>query len=230
MRRSKLNGILALLLIFLLTTVLTGCGGKKEADPAIDQKQEATEEAGVPADQLIAKGMATDGFSYEYILTLPDGQIITHKMWVKEGSMRSEMESPFGEETMLSIVNTKDKMVYVYQAETKQAFAMPIDESEIDTTSPKDFIRDADPADMIYMKREIYDGKECLVYETRHEGGHGKIWIWEEAGMPLRVESQSGNDKLVVEFLNFKIGNIDDSLFELPEGTEIIDFGSFLSF
>lgn len=227
MRRSKLSCILTLLMILLLIVALTGCGEKKESEPTIDNEQDVKEDAGIPADQLIAKGMATDGFSYEYVLTLPDGQKFTHKMWVKGGNMRSEMETPVGEEPVLSIVNIKEKMVYIYQAEMKQAIAMPLDESEVDTTSPKDFISDSDPSSMIYMKHDTFDGKKCLVYETRNEGGHGKIWISEEYGMPLRVESQVGSDKIVAEFLNFKIGEIDDSLFNLPEGTLIMDFGAF---
>ncbi|MBK5261421.1 MAG: hypothetical protein JJE17_02460 [Peptostreptococcaceae bacterium] len=46
--------------------------------------------------------------------------------------------------------------------------------------------------------------------------------------MPLKVESQSGQDKIVAEFLNFEIGNVDDSVFQLPEGTKIIDMGAYM--
>jgi outer membrane lipoprotein-sorting protein len=210
---------------------MTGCGGKTEDGKVTDKGQpeaNKNEAAVVSANQLVAKGKAVDGYSYDYILTMPDGKKITHKMWLKAGNMRSEMSNPVTGEPMLSIVNLTDKAVFLYQPELKQATKMSIDQSEVDTTSPGDYLEKVDPAGMMFMKREHFDGKECLVYEMNTSGMSGKMWIWEDHGMPLRVESQAGQDKVVVEFLNFKIGDIDDSLFKLPAGTEIVDLGAML--
>jgi len=171
--------------------------------------------------------MNTDGFSYDYVITMPNGEKYTHKMWVKSGNMRSEMENPAGGEPILAIVNRDEAMVYVYQPEVNYALQMPIDQSDVDTTSPKDFLSGSDTESMVFMSRETFDNKECLVYETDYEGGKSKMWIWEEAGMPLRVETTSGADTILVEFLNFKIGDIDDSLFLLPEGAQIMDMSSY---
>jgi len=147
---------------------------------------------------------------------------------VKAGNMRSEMENPAGGEPILSIVNTQENAVYVYQPEMNQAIVMPMEDSDVDTTSPKDYLGESNPDNMIYSSKETFDGKECLVYETEYEGGKQKIWIWEKYGMPLRVETVSGQDKIIAEFLNFEIGNVDDSVFQLPEGTKIIDMSSFM--
>ena len=224
MIRTKKTMILSVILIFFLLTALSGCGDKKAAEtPAEPQKQES-----VSADQLIAKGMEVDGFSYDYVLTMPDGNKITHKMWVKAGNIRSEMDNPAGGQPILTIINAEEKMLYAYQPEMKQAFKMPIEDSETDTTSPKDYLNEADPGNMIFSSRETFDGKECIVYETKYENGSGKIWIWEEYGVPLRVESQMGNEKMTAEFLNFEIGNIDDSVFQLPEGTQVVDFSTMM--
>ena len=87
-------------------------------------------------------------------------------------------------------------------------------------------IGDTDADTMLFTGRETFDGKECLVYETDYEGGKGKMWIWEEAGMPLRIETSSGSDTIVVEFINFNIGNVEDSMFQIPEGAEIMDLGN----
>ena len=97
--------------------------------------------------------MSVEGFSYDYVLTMPNGEEITHKMWVKGNNMRLEMENPVGGEPILSIMN-------------------------------------------------------------------------EEGGMPLRIETTSGSDTVVVEFLNFTIGNVEDVMFQLPPGAEIMDAGN----
>jgi len=204
--------------------LLTGCGGKTQK--AADNGQPASKADPVPAEQLISKGKNVDGFSYDYVLTMPDGTKMTHKVWVESGNMRSEMSNPAGGEPTLAIVNMTEKAIYLYQPSMNQATKMPIEQSEVDTTSPKDYLGEAEPSSMLYMTRETFDGKDCLVYETNTDGVKGKMWIWEEYGMPLRVESQSGGDKVVAEFLNFKIGDIDDSLFRLPEGTKITDFSA----
>jgi hypothetical protein len=45
--------------------------------------------------------------------------------------------------------------------------------------------------------------------------------------MPLRVETTSGTETIIVEFLNFTIGNIDDSMFQLPAGVQIMDMSNY---
>ena len=140
--------------------------------------------------------------------------------------MRSEMDNPAGGEPILSIVNKDLGVVYVYHPEVNYAVQMSLDEADVDTTSPQDYIGDTDADTMLFTGRETFDGKECLVYETDYEGGKGKMWIWEEAGMPLRIETSSGSDTIVVEFLNFNIGNVEDSMFQIPEGAEIMDLGN----
>lgn len=218
----------AFILISAIIVTFSACGGNAGNGEAPENEPEVNPEPTVTAQELISKGMSEDGFSYEYVLTMPNGDKTTNKMWVKAGNMRSEMENPTGGEPILSIVNTQENAVYIYQPETNQAIVMPMEDSDVDTTSPKDYLGESDPDNMVFTSKETFDGKECLVYETEYEGGKGKIWIWEEYGMPLRVETVSGQDKIVAEFLNFEIGNVADSVFLLPEGTEIIDMSSFM--
>lgn len=84
-------------------------------------------------------------------------------MWVESGNMRSEMDTPASGDPMIAIVSLTDKEAYLYQPELKQATKMPANQSDVDTTSPKDYLDDVDPATMLFVKREIFDGKNCLV-------------------------------------------------------------------
>ena len=227
MNRFQKNRLLVVLFVILLSVALAGCGGAATEESPEDQGADpsATEEEEISAEELLAKGMSVEGFSYDYVLTMPNGEKITHKMWVKGGNMRSEMENPAGGEPILSIMNKDEGFMYVYQPEVNYAVQMPLDQSDMDTTSPQDYISGSDADSMLFTGRETFDGKECLVYETDYEGGKGKMWIWEEAGMPLRIETTSGSDTIVVEFLNFTVGNVDDAMFQLPPGAEIMDMG-----
>jgi len=228
MNRFLNNRLLILLFVMLLALALVGCGGSAPEEGEEDQNgNQSVSEEEVSAEELLAKGMSVEGFSYDYVLTMPNGEKITHKMWVKGDNMRSEMENPAGGEPILSIVNKEEGFIYVYQPEVNYALQMPLDQSDMDTTSPQDYISDTDAESMIFTSREMFDSKECLVYEMDYEGGKGKMWIWEEGGMPLRVETTSGMDTIVVEFLNFNIGNVADSMFQLPTGTEIMDLGGY---
>lgn len=228
MNRFLNNRLLILLLVILLALALIGCGGSapEEGEEGQGDNPSTSGEEEVSAEELLAKGMSVEGFSYDYVLTMPNGEEITHKMWVKGDNMRSEMDNPAGGEPILSIVNKDLGVVYVYHPEANYAVQMSLDEADVDTTSPQDYIGDTDADTMLFTGRETFDGKECLVYETDYEGGKGKMWTWEEAGMPLRIETSSGSDTIVVEFLNFNIGNVEDSMFQIPEGAEIMDLGN----
>ena len=227
MNRFLKNRLPVILFVILLCIALIGCGGAATEESPEDQEDDpSASEEEVSAEELLAKGMSVEGFSYDYVLTMPNGEKITHKMWVKGGNMRSEMDNPAGGEPILSIMNKDEGFMYVYHPEVIYAVQMPLDQADMDTTSPQDYISESDADSMLYTKRETFDGKECLVYETDYEGGKWKLWIWEEAGMPLRIETTSGSDTIVVEFLNFTVGNVDDAMFQLPPGAEIMDVGN----
>ncbi len=221
--------IYLLLSCFIISSLFSGCGAKEEKGKDTDAVQvqqpapAAQEPAVLSADQLAAKGKAADGFTYDYVMTLPDGSKMKQKVWVEAGKMRIEIKEPGSNDTMLSIVDLSAKEVYFYQPELKQAMKMPIENSEIDTASPKDYLEEFAPANTQFIKKDLLDGKQCLVYEMKIDGETSTVWIWEEFGLPLRAEMQQDGGKLIAEFLNLKLGDIDDAMFTLPKGTQIVN-------
>ncbi len=212
---------------FIVSSVFSGCGGKmdKGKDPNAAQVQQppVVSEPAVPsADQLVAKGIAADGFTYDYVMTLPDGSNLKQKVWVEAGKMRIEIKSPGSNDTMVAITNLSAGEAFFYQPELKQAMKMPIENSEIDTTSPKDYLEEFAPANTTFIKKDLLDGKQCLVYEMKINGETSTVWIWEEFGLPLRTEMQQDGGKLTVEFKNLELGDIDDAMFTLPKDTVIV--------
>lgn len=93
-----------------------------------------------------------------------------------------------------------------------------------------DFISDVDEIDMNYVGKETYKGVSCIVVESTklEEGCHVKMWLHEEYGFPMKMESHNkdGSEAFVMEVTDFKVGDLSDALCEVPEGYETVDMGN----
>lgn len=227
MHRLALWTTLVALLFF------SGCGGgNTESAPADSEEPPATQETtsepddkAPSASELMARSSAISGLSYEYDVSLGDGTTATQKVWLKGQKMRTEMSTSLGNDNMVVIIDLDDRAAYAYQESQPVILKMPIDELEFDTATPQDYAGHYDAGDMLFLDRESLQGKECLVYEIATGDAHAKLWIWEEYGLPLRIESETAGQKTIVEFKNTSVGNVDDSLFDLPTGMEIMEIG-----
>ncbi len=50
-----------------------------------------------------------------------------------------------------------------------------------------------------------------------------KMWVSEEYGIPLRVETPEEGSQTIIEYKNLKVGPIAEDVFEIPQGVQIID-------
>ena len=73
---------------------------------------------------------------------------------------------------------------------------------------------------------ETYDGKECLVVEYSIDGVQTKMWLWKQYGFPVKVVTTTADATITVEYKNMDFGPIPDSVFELPEGVQIMELPS----
>ena len=84
-----------------------------------------------------------------------------------------------------------------------------------------DFTNDVDETDMTYVGKEMLNGVSCHVVESTklEEGYHVKMWLHEEYGFPMKMESynKDGSEAFVMEVTDFKVGDLSDALFEVPE-------------
>jgi len=116
--------------------------------------------------------------------------------------------------------------MYLYQPQQKMATKLPYDDEDGQFSNPLDEQEEVDEENAVYVGKEKIDGKNCLVYEMTAEDAKSKMWVWEDNGMPLRIESESEGEKVVVEYSNVKVGDIDDNMFKLPAGTQIMDMAN----
>jgi outer membrane lipoprotein-sorting protein len=77
---------------------------------------------------------------------------------------------------------------------------------------------------------ETLDGKLCAVISySSEESGSSKMWIWQEKGLPLKIEQTSPEHQMVITFKNYDFADIADSEFLLPPNVQIIDMNSLLT-
>lgn len=224
MVRFHNKNLVILLLALLMLVLVTGCGGgTKETG----NQTETPANTDVDVAALLAKGKDLPGLSYDSVTTTAGMEPFATKVWVKEGNMRVEMVIPEGGGKMISIVNASEGVVYSYSSDEQVAMKMPLEQSEVDTTTPQDYSESMDAENMKYIKTETLDGRECVVYEVADPDSTGKVWIWKDYGIPVRVEAASEGEEMVMEFKNIQVSELDDSLFQLPAGVEVMDFGDF---
>jgi len=219
---SKVLRISLCLLLIWLAVMMTGCGSSKEttAPPAGDKA------ASVSAEELVAKGKAIKGMSFEYQMKIPGGEgDLTVKTWMKGQNIRTEMKNPAGEGNVINIVNADKGVAYFYQPDQKMATKMDISQMKEDSNTPRDPMEDLDPVKMKSLGRETIDGKKCLIYEVAgQDNSSSKVWLWEEYGFPVKFEVVSSGETMVMEYKNIQVGDISDSMFELPAGVQIMSF------
>lgn len=212
--------------IFLLT-LAAGCGSKAETgsnspdSPAVKQNS-----ADKSLAKLFAKAGEIKGMSFECVSILPGGITMTNKMWIEGENMRMEGQMPETEESVIYIANQSENAMYFYQPAQKMATKMTYDNEDGKFSSPLDEQEEIDHENALYVGKEKIDGKNCLVYEVSDGDGKSKMWVWEDYGMPLRIEMESEGEKIIIEYRNVKIGKIDADMFKLPAGTQIMDMAN----
>lgn len=220
------KGLLALLVVVMLALgMLIGCGGTEEAAAPGDQVEKSTPAASDENDlaKLFAKAEKVPGLYYELVMNSPemDAQM-TGKFWIKGEKIRTEFESPDGAGTMVNIMNNKEAFMVM----ESQGIATRLDISQFNEAdnTPKDAMKDLAEEDAKLIGKETIDGKKCLIYESKTAEESYKAWIWEEYGVPVKVETTAADGKAVIEFKNIAIKDIPDSMFELPAGVQVMDF------
>jgi len=235
-------------LLLIATMFLWGCGGgdappepaESEAPEAVEEpvaepeteESPATEEGQEISDtelaQLFGSGQAMDEMYYEMTMTGLEVDGGKTRIWLKGGRMRSETE--MGGQLFIMIYD--DEAVYTLDTQSKMAMKISADMGMDETMDPytaDDFTGDVDGQNLQYLGRESVNGVPChVVQSVDTESGHGvKMWLHEDYGFPMRVESLSTNpdEQYTMEVTAFEVGNVADSQFDIPSDYQIIDMG-----
>lgn len=216
MNKQRFLVPLALLLVFVLLLPLYGCGGGgEEEEPA----EEPTASEEVSLGELFGKAQGIDGYSYDYVIS--DGetdQAIEGKMYLKGMKQRMEMNTEEGQ--MIQIVDLEAKKAFSYMPDQQMAFEVDLSQVESPDT-PSDYAENADTANAKYLGKEEVNGIDCHKYSIENEDSSVVYWVHDEYGLPVKIETTTGEVVSVMEFKNFEVGDIADDMFKLPAGVQV---------
>jgi len=227
MNKKYLCIALAMLLL-VAAAALAGCGGASNepdeedgmGNDAIQEETDWNDPEEIEA--LLGKYEDFPGATYRCIITVPGVQPVEQRVWVTPAKIRSEMTHPQGSGELLGIVDLEAGLYYSYDSMSGIAIQYGLGKGHGDIPTPKAYADDVSVEDMDYARREVFDGKDCIVYDF--EMG-GTMWVWEKYGTPLKIVSKVEGSEVTVEFLEFEYGPVPDEMFELPPGATIMDLG-----
>lgn len=216
--------VVLLVVLTLLSSLIIGCGqGDKETAPANSEKQvekgdkNSEIKSSNPLEQLVQQAMKAKNMSFDIQMTMDSAgtQVVsTGKMYMSENKTRMEMES-MGMK-MITIINDKDE-VYMYNPANNTALKMTTPEESTET--PDSWLEDA--AEMEIIGDEKMDGYDCLVATMTEDDIKSKMWLRKDIGMPVRVEQNTPEGNMVIEYKNYDLSPQPDDLFEVPANATI---------
>ncbi len=132
--------------------------------------------------------------------------------------------------TMSIIADEEKKTAYMYNPQEKKALSMPYDQS-ITGQTPGGMLdwEKTTTAPPKLLGEETLDGKACVIYEFTTADAKSKAWIDKATGFPIKTEATQDGQVVSARFTNVVIGNVDESLFTLPAGTEVLDMSGLMA-
>ena len=224
---------LALLLILVMVSlVAAGCGEEEESAPtgtatpaptAAPTVTEAPASTATPTptattteplDERLSNllGLTADIESVRFNVTLetPVAPPVDTTIWIKGNKMRTDATMPGLGETISIIDFDAQTMSTVMGGQTITVDIAMAPQSPIATAQSL-----ADYAPTI-VDTETIDEKVCTVVEYTMEGVTAKMWLWEEHGFPVKIETTTAEGTVTIQYTDIDFSPIDDSMFELP--------------
>ncbi len=198
---------------------LHNLGGESSTTATTSTTSTTTTTTGDTLDDML--GLSSDIVSIRYDM-LVSGQGIpamTTKVWAKKNRMRTEITQQGT--NAVTLIDTNAKTMYAYIPDQNLAIKIPFDSAQ----APKSPTEDAESilnSDARIIGTETVDGKVCSVVEYSSGQDSVKAWIWQDKGLPIRIETTSSAGKTTIEYINIDFSDIPDSMFELPSGVTVM--------
>ncbi len=165
-------------------------------------------------------------FTASYVQTTSGTGVVnpqTKVVKIKDNKVRMEMESRYGKaitiidgKTIYSYVPSKNKAV---KLKSNASYGMEV------LADYKAYLRRLDAK---IVGSQTIDARQCDIYEYTDPRIKmpSKVWLWKEKGFPIKVETQVPDGTVTTVMSDVEVGvPIDDSLFVLPPGVEIVEAG-----
>lgn len=171
---------------------------------------------------ILGLGKNIDSIKFDIIVTVTGQAPVQMTVYQKQQKMREEVTME-GITTAI-IFDVTTNVMYTYISSMNMAYKTTLDTSMV-PESPTEDMSDILDYGANIIGTETIDGKVCKVVAYEEAGvGSVKMWLWEEKGLPLKMEMTApSGEKTTIEYSNIDLSNIPDSMFEIPAGTTIIE-------
>lgn len=220
------------IIIFIIILLLVGFVWYFTSSPAeeieeSDQPEEESEgESEAELEEADLMGILDrisniNSVKYDISFESPE-ETIEGSFWQKGQKIR--LEGNIEGQNMIVIIDNADRSAYTYIPAEELAMKVNLGEvQEVQEGSMQDQSTDLRESNPVIVSEETLDGKECIVVEYGEPGQEGKMWIWKEHGMPIRVETKD----TIIQAENIDFSEISDDKFTLPAGVEPMGVPSF---
>lgn len=175
-------------------------------------------------ERLVSKSKEID--SIEYILTANTVSYGEREVNFSQKGGKIKISGDAMGHDSFSIFDKDENIAYLHDPIRNIVLRIDINNEieEIIGSSMKvqsETIMDKDP---MIVASENLNGKDCLVVEYSDGEGLGKMWIWKENGIPIRVEP--GETSIGLRYWQVDAVNLTDipeHTFDIPEDIEIME-------
>lgn len=161
-----------------------------------------------------------DSVKYDMVVLPPEGGEFTTHIWIKGSKMRTE--SSVEGETVVMIMDQDLETMYMYMPQQNMAMKIAFDTSQVED-SVIDETEGITAHNPVTIGTETLDGKVCLVIEYSDGNVSARAWIWKDKGLPVQMIMTTPQGDSTIKYQNYDFGMIDDSLFSVPAGVEVVD-------
>ena len=221
----KYQVVMGCLAILVLMAMLTGCPQEPEVVEVDDYEMPLEDEVAVGDPSTVGDLMAQWPSSFVMHIDFLDKETeetesatMTMMMGADGPSkMRMEMEDEAG----AFVLDYEEMVMRSWDDETGQGMMMSLvgaeEDAEVEGVANPYGEVDADAP---IVDSEVIDGVDCWVAEYVIEGEEtARIWYAKDTGLVQRIES----DTVLANYSYSDIGTVDASVFEVPEGIEMLD-------
>lgn len=191
------------------TTEITGTTDTTETTDTTATSQTLSE--------VLARTAEIVSVRYDTQVTRPGTSSFTMRTWVENNKVK--IRKPEEGEIVIILIDNDAQTVYRFVPSQNTATRMPYPSPARTAIEDAESILNYNPE---FTGTETIDGKSCLVIEYLVSGAPTKMWLWQDYGLPLRVETTVPAGIAIVETSNIDFAHIPDSTFELPAGVQII--------
>ena len=241
--------IIFIILLMAVVLVLVGCGSEPanevpdqvmtpdiEEDLVVVEPEEEPEEEVIEEaeDEVLSNPFENinnmDEYYYE-VESVTNDQIFTTKLWTSGNRMKMESLYPETGESIIMVMDGEKGLSYMHQPsenitmimdfDTSPSSIVPDDEGNINYI---DAMKELSEDESVIVEKGTFEGEPVQIITGDIMGNKNIIWVSTKTGFPLKAEYyEEGNLFSSSLFKGFNNEAIDQSIFDIPEGTQVMD-------